>query len=183
MTSLFVLGSAGEIITPSIEAVVNPCCKRPRIPSRYSLYTRRVGGFGSLCVQGSAGLSTSRKPTKLPPFSRGVIARTADRQAVIHLRARGRFPFFKLVLITNASGLDRPEVGEGLLLFTRLDEVWAKLDSGTQEYLNRVNRPNCSVEKVLANILNLARQRPAIDGQGPPASDIDMFAAAPDVER
>ena len=122
-------------------------------------------------------LSGDGEPTLCPNFVEVV-------ETVIHLRARGRFPFFKLVLITNASGLDRPEVAEGLRLFTRRDEVWAKLDGGTQDYLNRVNKPDCSVEKVLANILNLARQRPviiqslfpAIDGHGPPASEIDMFA-------
>jgi wyosine [tRNA(Phe)-imidazoG37] synthetase (radical SAM superfamily) len=122
-------------------------------------------------------LSGDGEPTLCPNFVEVV-------EAVIHLRARGRFPFFKLVLITNASGLDRPEVAEGLRLFTRLDEVWAKLDGGTQEYLNRVNKPDCSLEKVLANILSLARQPPviiqslfpAIDGQGPPASEIDSFA-------
>ncbi|MCI0537382.1 MAG: radical SAM protein [Verrucomicrobiales bacterium] len=122
-------------------------------------------------------LSGDGEPTLCPNFVEMV-------EAVIHLRARGHFPFFKLVLITNAGGLDRPEVAEGLRLFTGRDEVWAKLDGGTEEYLNHVNKPDCSLEKVLANILYLARQRPviiqslfpAIDGQGPPASEIDMFA-------
>jgi wyosine [tRNA(Phe)-imidazoG37] synthetase (radical SAM superfamily) len=100
-------------------------------------------------------LSGDGEPTLCPNFVEAV-------EAVVHLRARGRFPFFKLVLITNASGLDRPEVGEGLSLFTPRDEVWAKLEAGTQEYMNRVNRPDCPLEKILANILLLARRRPVV---------------------
>jgi wyosine [tRNA(Phe)-imidazoG37] synthetase (radical SAM superfamily) len=121
-------------------------------------------------------LSGDGEPTHCPNF-------TEAAEAVIHLRARGRFPFFKLVLITNASGLDRPEVAEGLRFFTPRDEVWAKLDAGTQDYMARVNKPDCTIEKVLANILALARQRPviiqslfpAIDGEAPPAGEIEAY--------
>ena len=50
------------------------------------------------------------------------------------MRARGFHPFFKIVLITNASGLDRPEVQSGLTLLTPRDEIWAKLEVGTQRF-------------------------------------------------
>ncbi|HVR36862.1 MAG TPA: radical SAM protein, partial [Methylomirabilota bacterium] len=100
-------------------------------------------------------LSGDGEPTLCPNFADAV-------HAVCHLRARGRIPRFKLVLITNASGLVRREVIRGLDLFNSLDEVWAKLDAGTQEYMNRVNHPGCSIEGVLANILDLARRRPVI---------------------
>jgi len=121
-------------------------------------------------------LSGDGEPTLCPNFVEVV-------EALVHLRARGRFPFFKLVLITNASGLDRPEVAEGLGLFTPRDEIWAKLDGGTQEYMNCVNKSGCTIESVLANILRVARQRPvviqslfpAIDGEGPPASEIEAY--------
>ncbi len=121
-------------------------------------------------------LSGDGEPTLCPNFIEAV-------EAVVHLRARGRFPFFKLVLITNASGLDRPEVAKGLRLFTTRDEVWAKLEAGTQDYMNRLNRPDCALERVAANILSLARQRPvilqslfpSIDGEAPPTSEIEAF--------
>jgi wyosine [tRNA(Phe)-imidazoG37] synthetase (radical SAM superfamily) len=121
-------------------------------------------------------LSGDGEPTLCPNFVEAV-------ESLVHLRARGRFRFFKLVLITNASGLDRAEVIEGLRLFTPRDEVWAKLEAGTQEYMNRVNRPDCSLEKILSNILLLARQRPvviqslfpAINGEAPPAAEIDAY--------
>jgi wyosine [tRNA(Phe)-imidazoG37] synthetase (radical SAM superfamily) len=100
-------------------------------------------------------LSGDGEPTLGPNFVEAV-------ERVVHLRARGRFPFFKLVLITNASGLDLAAVEEGLRLFTARDEVWAKLDAGTQDYMDRVNKPDCTLEKVLANILRFARQRPVV---------------------
>jgi wyosine [tRNA(Phe)-imidazoG37] synthetase (radical SAM superfamily) len=121
-------------------------------------------------------LSGDGEPTLCPNFVEAV-------EAVVHLRARGRFPFFKLVLITNASGLDRPKVAEGLRLFTPRDEIWAKLEAGTQEYMNRVNHPDCPLEKILTNILLVARQRPvviqglfpSVNGEAPPASEIEAY--------
>lgn len=61
--------------------------------------------------------------------------------------------------------------------------MWAKLDAGTQDYMNRVNVPNGSLDKTLANILQLAHQRPvviqslfaSINGQAPPASEIEAY--------
>lgn len=123
-------------------------------------------------------LSGDGEPTLSPQFSAAV------REAV-HVRALGRFPFFKLVLLTNGSGLDRAEVQEGLKLLTKQDEIWIKLDGGTQAYLDRINRPKgVLLEKTLANILLVARQRPvviqslfpALNGEPPPAEEIEQFA-------
>lgn len=83
-------------------------------------------------------------------------------QEVIHVRANAGFPFFKIVLVTNATGLDEPQVQEALGSFGSTDEIWAKLDGGTQAYLDVINRPNVPIEKILANILMVARQRPVI---------------------
>src|ERR1043166_5684153 len=81
-------------------------------------------------------------------------------QSVVHVRALGGFPFFKMVLITNATGLEQAQVQRGLKFFTRSDEIWAKLDGGTQAYLNKVDRMNVPLEKILSKILHLPRQRP-----------------------
>jgi wyosine [tRNA(Phe)-imidazoG37] synthetase (radical SAM superfamily) len=121
-------------------------------------------------------LSGDGEPTLSPNFVEAV-------EAVIHLRARGPVPFFKLVLVTNASGLDRPEVEEGLRLFTSRDEVWAKLEAGTQGYMNCVNKAGCTLERIVANILRLARRRPviiqslfpAIKGEGPPSDEVEAY--------
>lgn len=83
-------------------------------------------------------------------------------QTVVHVRAMGRLPFFKIVLITNASHLNATPVQQGLKLFTSQDEVWAKLDAGTQEYMDRVNKPDVPIEKVLTNIALVGKHRPVV---------------------
>ncbi len=123
-------------------------------------------------------LSGDGEPTLAPNFMEAL-------QEVIHVRALTHSTFFKLVLVTNSIGLDLPVVQQGLKHFTKLDEVWAKLDGGTQAYLNRVNKPDVPLEKILANILLTARQRPvviqslfpAINGEEPPLEEIDQYAS------
>jgi len=100
-------------------------------------------------------LSGDGEPTMSPKFLETV-------EAIVHVRARGFHPFFKIVLITNASGLDRPEVQDGISLLTVRDEIWAKLDVGTREYMQKVNRTDFALEKILDNILLTARRRPVV---------------------
>lgn len=122
-------------------------------------------------------LSGDGEPTLAPNFEEAL-------QEIIHVRALTHASFFKLVLITNSMGLDRPEVQQALKHFTKLDEVWAKLDGGTQLYLNRVNKGQVALPKILSNILLTARERPvviqslfpAIHGEEPPLEEIDQFA-------
>jgi wyosine [tRNA(Phe)-imidazoG37] synthetase (radical SAM superfamily) len=122
-------------------------------------------------------LSGDGEPTLAPNFAEAL-------QEVIHVRALGGFPFFKIVLITNATALDRPQVQESLKRLTKSDEIWVKLDGGTQDYLNKVDRPSVPLEKVLANILALGRQRPvviqslfpAIRDEEPSFEEIEQFA-------
>lgn len=122
-------------------------------------------------------LSGDGEPTLSPQFIEAV-------QAVAHVRALGTVPFFKMVLVTNGSGLNRAEVRDGLKLLTREDEVWVKLDGGTQTYLNQINRGQVSLGLTLHNILDLARQRPvviqslflAIHGREPSSYEIQQYA-------
>lgn len=122
-------------------------------------------------------LSGDGEPTLSPRFAEAL-------QAAVHVRAMSGFPFFKLVLLTNATGLDLPYVQQGLKHFTRSDEVWAKLDGGTQAYVNKVNRSVVPLEKILSNILMLSRERPvviqslfpAIHGEEPPLEEIEQYA-------
>jgi len=122
-------------------------------------------------------LSGDGEPTLSPNFAEAV-------ESIVHIRALGEFPFFKIVLLTNATGLDQPQVQKGLKHFTKSDEIWAKLDGGTQSFFNAVDRSNVSLEKVLSNILLVARQRPvviqslfpAINGQEPGAGEIEEYA-------
>jgi wyosine [tRNA(Phe)-imidazoG37] synthetase (radical SAM superfamily) len=122
-------------------------------------------------------LSGDGEPTLGPNFLDAI-------RAVVHVRALGRFPFFKIVLITNATGLDLTEVQDSLKLFTLQDEIWAKLDAGTQGYMEKVNHPGCALDKILANILLVARQRPVVvqslflllNHEEPPAEEIEQYA-------
>jgi wyosine [tRNA(Phe)-imidazoG37] synthetase (radical SAM superfamily) len=113
----------------------------------------------------------------LPPPGRGVrdIAFSGDGEPTaspvfdaavrIAVRARKRFELAdtKIVLITNASRLDRPEVGAALEVMDKNNgEIWAKLDAGTEEYFQGINRPDVPLEKILYNILNAARIRPLV---------------------
>lgn len=122
-------------------------------------------------------LSGDGEPTLAREFAEAL-------QAVMHVRALAGYPFFKIVLITNATGLDLPAVERGLKHLTKEDEVWAKLDGGTQAYLNRVNGVQVPLERILSNILRVGRERkviiqslfPAINGQEPPLEEIDQYA-------
>ena len=121
-------------------------------------------------------LSGDGEPTLVPRFAEAL-------QAIVHVRALGEFPF-KLVLLTNGTGLDAPQVQQGLRYFTRSDEIWAKLDGGTQAYVNKVNRPEVPLDKILANILALGRQRPiiiqslfpSINREEPPLEEIEQYS-------
>lgn len=103
-------------------------------------------------------------------------------KAVAHVRAVNRF--FKIVLVTNSTALDRPQVLEGLRFFTREDEVWAKLDGGTDAYIRQLNGSTTPLEKILGNILMVGRQRPvviqslfpAINGEPPCDNEILEYA-------
>ena len=123
-------------------------------------------------------LSGEGEPTLCPNFHEVV-------ETVIHLRASARVPFFKLVLVTNASGLDRAEVAYGVSLLARRDEIWAKLDVGTQGYMDRINKAETPLSRILENIRGLAQQRPlviqtmvpAIDGRNPFEGELSEYIA------
>jgi wyosine [tRNA(Phe)-imidazoG37] synthetase (radical SAM superfamily) len=122
-------------------------------------------------------LSGDGEPTLCPNFGEAV-------EAVVHLRASARVPRFKIVLITNASSLDRSQVVYGIGLLTRHDEIWAKLDGGTQAYIDYINRAEVPLAKVLENIRDVGRQRPviiqtmvpAINGENPFLTEIGEYA-------
>jgi len=121
------------------------------------------------------GLSGDGEPTLAPNFVEAV-------QAVVRVRALGGF--FKIVLYTNGTGLHEPHVLRGLEFLTRSDDLWIKLDGGTQSFIDKVNRPDVPLEKILSNILLIGRLRPvviqslfpAIHGDEPPFEEIREYA-------
>jgi len=122
-------------------------------------------------------ISGEGEPTLCPQFREAL-------ETVVHVRATSPVGFFKIVLITNASNLDDAGVLEGLRLLTRDDEIWAKLDAGTQAYMDRLNKPNVPLHRVLSNILLVARHRPvviqslfsAVHDEGPSGQEIEEYA-------
>lgn len=148
-----------------------------------TIHAGRLGDLGYFVTHSDQlpfkeiALSGDGEPTLAPEFLPAV-------HALVSLRQRHRFPRFKLVLITNTSGLPLPSVREALSLFDPTDEVWAKLEAGTQPYMDRVNRADISLTEVLANIADFATHRPVviqslfplINGAEPPAAEILAYA-------
>jgi wyosine [tRNA(Phe)-imidazoG37] synthetase (radical SAM superfamily) len=69
----------------------------------------------------------------------------------------------RIVLITNACHLKRPDVEQALAVMDENNgEVWAKLDAGTEAYYQQVNRCGRPLQRVLDNITAAARVRPVV---------------------
>jgi wyosine [tRNA(Phe)-imidazoG37] synthetase (radical SAM superfamily) len=130
-----------------------------------------------LCRLNDIAFSGDGEPTTYKNFDE-IIARVADIK-----RNRG-LDDVKLVLITNASMFHRPAVASGLeLLDANNGEIWAKLETGTEEYYQLVERTKVPFRQVLNNITAAAIQRPIviqslflrIAGNPPPAAEIDAY--------
>jgi wyosine [tRNA(Phe)-imidazoG37] synthetase (radical SAM superfamily) len=69
----------------------------------------------------------------------------------------------RIVLVTDAAGLDKIDVKRGLeIMDTHNGEVWGKLDAGTETYFHRVNRTTVQFERILNNLAETARVRPIV---------------------
>jgi len=69
----------------------------------------------------------------------------------------------RIVLITDAAGLDKLSVKAGLELMDRNQgEIWGKLDAGTAAYFRLVNRSSIKFDRILANLRDTARVRPIV---------------------
>ena len=90
----------------------------------------------------------------------------------------------KIVLITDACYLTKPGVEAALAVMDENNgEIWAKLDAGTEEYFQKVNRPNYTLQHVVNNIISAACVRPVViqslfmrlDGKGPDDAELSAF--------
>ncbi len=118
-------------------------------------------------------LSGDAEPTTLSNFSE-----------TIAMIARVKPQGVKIVLITDAGGLDRADVKRGLKIMDANDgEVWAKLDAGTEEYFKLINRTKIPFARILRNIAGCAKDRPVViqslflkvRGVGPSADEIGAY--------
>jgi wyosine [tRNA(Phe)-imidazoG37] synthetase (radical SAM superfamily) len=89
-----------------------------------------------------------------------------------------------MVLITNASMFHRPHIQQGLeILAAHQGQIWAKLDAGSEQYYQLIERTPIPFQQVLDNILLAARQWPIViqalfmevQGQPPDADEQQAF--------
>jgi len=90
----------------------------------------------------------------------------------------------KIVVITNATLLNRPEVQSALAFLDSVpSQIWAKLDAGTQDYYALIERTKIPLSRVLDNLLLTGRLRPITiqsmflryRGEGPSAVEIEAY--------
>ena len=75
---------------------------------------------------------------------------------------------------------DRPQVRTALALF---DELWCKLDAGTEAYFRLVDGTRLPLKRIMANLLAVARERPIViqamflawEGKGPSAAEVGAW--------
>ncbi len=96
------------------------------------------------------------EPTTCPVFEQAV-------EAAGRIREELGLGAVKLVLITDATCLNRPGVRRGLRrMQAGAHEIWAKLDAGTEDYYRAVNRSRVPYARILRNITETARWCPLI---------------------
>jgi wyosine [tRNA(Phe)-imidazoG37] synthetase (radical SAM superfamily) len=105
-------------------------------------------------------------------------------QEVISLKNRLGFLMVKVVMITNATGLTRPETMKAIdLIYADGGEIWAKLDAGTPSYFQKVCRTGIDFNKILNHILQTSQKRAVviqtclmkIKGVGPTEGEIEAY--------
>ena len=117
------------------------------------------------------------EPTTAKAFPQAV-ARIAKLKA-----ARG-LEGVKLVLITDSSRLQAPEVLDGLeLLMANQGEIWAKLDAGTEAHYRDIDRSSIPFSRILQNLSATAQRWPITiqtlflewRGRGPGAGEVEAY--------
>ncbi len=116
------------------------------------------------------------------PTTAGEFAEVVARVAALK-QARG-LDAVKLVLITDASRLQAPEVAPGLVtLMENHGEIWAKLDAGTEAHYREICRSQIPFQRILDNLLATARRWPIViqtlflswQGQGPDDRELAAY--------
>ena len=91
----------------------------------------------------------------------------------------------RLVVITNATLFQKATVRDALLGLRPQDEVWAKLDAGSEDWYRAVDRSDVPLSRILGNLRDLGRRRPLViqslwcrlHGEAPPGHELDAWAA------
>ena len=122
-------------------------------------------------------MSGDGEPTVSPIFDEVV-------QICADVRSAHGLDDVKLVLITNATMLQQPRVAKALEIFDANNgEIWGKLDAGTEDYYQRVDRTEVKLAEVMENLIVTARKRPIViqslymrlDGEAPPLAEQEAY--------
>ena len=106
---------------------------------------------------------------------------TACRLAV---EARAASPQTRIVVLSNMTMAHRDSVRRGFeLLDPDLDQIWAKLETGTEAAYKAIDRSAVPFDRVLENLLQVGRIRPLViqslfmklHGRGPEPAEIDAY--------
>jgi len=119
------------------------------------------------------------EPTACPVFPQAC-------DLVVELREKHRLADTRIVLITNATRLDKPTVQQAIdKLHRHGGEVWAKLDAGTQAWFEQLDRPRggLTLDGVTQQIITQSQRHPLviqsmflqIDGKPPPESELAAY--------
>jgi wyosine [tRNA(Phe)-imidazoG37] synthetase (radical SAM superfamily) len=117
------------------------------------------------------------EPTMISEFAACV-------RIVAEVRRAANLTDTKIVLITDAAGLDKRDVREGLaILDANQGEVWGKLDAGTEAYYRTINRTHVRFERILQNLTRTAQERPIViqslflrwQGQPMPPEELEAY--------
>jgi len=142
--------------------------KEPKFDELPSFITRNVKDIA---------FSGDGEPTLIHNFADCV-------EAVAQVKLREELDKTKIVLVTDAAGLDKTDVKRGLeIMDANQGQVWAKLDAGTGAYFKLVNRTSVRFERILKNLLETARARPLViqslflkvHGGQMPAAELDAY--------
>ncbi|HET7291700.1 MAG TPA: radical SAM protein [Vicinamibacteria bacterium] len=152
----------GELVTLLDEVAAGRLWERPPFDSTAPAL-RRVA---DIAFSGDGEPTT---PAEFPQAARAARAARDSRGLSIPIR-----------LITNATMFDRPRVRAALALF---DELWCKLDAGTEGYFRLMDGTRFPFDRVLANLLAVARERPIViqamflawEGHGPSSEEIGAW--------
>jgi len=117
------------------------------------------------------------EPTTFPQFSDVV-------QMAGQIKNDLELPDTKLIVITNATRFHRPNVLDALeKMHQHNGEIWAKLDAGTADYYDLVERTKVHFDTVIENLHTAAQRWPLviqslfmhIHGEPPSTAEIDAY--------
>lgn len=117
------------------------------------------------------------EPTSSPLFATAI-------EKLAELKAELGLSKVKTIVLTNATLLHLAPVKRGLELLEQApSDVWCKLDAGSEEYFQKVNRSKFALKHCIDNILALAKRRPVtiqsmfmrLDGVIPSAEEVSRY--------